>query len=325
MTDPKKMVSTKRHHADVSTGNSKVATTPTIGVISKKNKTDNNNKCFKDDCDGKMSLVVDTVSHVIAEFLSTPSLVAFSGCNKTCMAAIQTEKTARKKRITKMNIRVKELLGLAAGHEQCFIPTRANVIEAENLRKEAKRIIDTDLDWQDRINSDNWMNGDDEFDSSMDRFFENERNLLKSERNLRMLPTCFYLPPDGSEPLRQLEEVHIETARSSVGRIWWAEDLIGDTEEMYGEHPEYYNDPFFKFNVSISQGFAEIVYYHANSLASSSSLLGALRFAAREQVYRAPYSRDCTHYLIDCADECRIETLTERMLLSFCSGYVMAG
>ena len=40
----------------------------------------------------------------------------------------------------KMNIRVKELLGLAAGNGQCFIATRVNVIEAEQLCKEAKRI-----------------------------------------------------------------------------------------------------------------------------------------------------------------------------------------
>ena len=51
-----------------------------------------------------------------------------------------------------MNIRVKELLGLAAGNGQCFIPTRANVIEAEQFCKDAKHIIDTDLDSQDRIN-----------------------------------------------------------------------------------------------------------------------------------------------------------------------------
>lgn len=77
MTSLKKMISTKCHHDDVSTGeNSKVAATTTTGAISKKNKT-NNNK-FKDD--GKISLVVDTASHVIAEFLSTPTLVVFSSC-----------------------------------------------------------------------------------------------------------------------------------------------------------------------------------------------------------------------------------------------------
>jgi hypothetical protein len=301
-SDPNKMVSTKRHHGVVSTGgNSKVAATPTTGMISKKNKT-NNNK-FKDD--GKILLVVDTVSHAIVEFLSTPSLVAFSSCNKICMAAVQNEVTNRKKRI-------KELLGLAAGHGKCFIPTRANVIEAEQLCKEAKRIIYTDLDWQDRINSENWTNGDDEFDSSIDRFFEKERKLLESERDLRMLLMCFYLAPDGSEPLQQLEEDHIETARSSIGRILGAEDLFGGSHE----YPEYYNDPFFKFNVP------EIVDSHANNLASLSALLGALRAVARAQVYRAPYSRDCTRYLIHCADERRRKILEEGMILSFCSGNV---
>ena len=160
-----------------------------------------------------------------------------------------------------MNIRVKELLGLAAGNGQCFIPTRANVIEAEQFCKEAKHIIDTDLDSQDRINSKNWMNGDDEFDSSMDRFFEKERKLLESERDLRMLPMCFYLAPDGSEPLQQLEEDHIETACYSVDRMQGAEDQIRGTHAI--------NDPFFQFK------FAEIVYSHTNNLACSSSLLGA--------------------------------------------------
>ena len=296
MTSPKKMISTKRHHDDESTGeNSKVAATPTKSAISKKNKT-NNNK-FKHD--GKISLVVDTVSHVIAEFLSTPTLVVFSSCNKTCMAAVRTEVTSRKKRITKMNIRVKELLGLAAGIGQCYIPTRANVIEAEQLCKEAKRIIDTDLEWQDRINSDNWMNGDDEFDSSMDRFFEKERKLLESERDLRMLPMCFYLAPDGSEPLQQLEEEIVETARYYVDRIW------GAVGRIRGTHAS--NDPFFTVE------FAEIVYIPANNLACSSTLLGALRVAARAQVY----SRDCTHNLIYCADKCRREILAEIMILSF--------
>ena len=88
------MISTRRHHDDASAGeNSNVAATPTTGAISKKNRT-NNNK-FKDD--GKISLVVDTISHVIAEFLSTPTLVVFSSCHKTCMATVRTEVTNQEK------------------------------------------------------------------------------------------------------------------------------------------------------------------------------------------------------------------------------------
>ena len=86
-----------------------------------------------------------------------------------------------------MNIRVKELLGLAAGIGQCYIPTRANVIEAGQFCKEAKRIIDTDLEWQDRINSDNWMNRDDEFDSSMDRLLKKRESCL----NRNAICVCF--------------------------------------------------------------------------------------------------------------------------------------
>ena len=118
-----------------------------------------------------------------------------------------------------------------------------------------------------------------------------------------MLPMCFYLAPDGSEPLQQLEEDPVETARYYVDRIW------GAVGRIRGTHAS--NDPFFTVE------FAEIVYIPANNLACSSSLLGALRVAARAQVYRAPYSRDCIHNLIHCADECRRKILAERMTLSF--------
>ena len=97
-----------------------------------------------------------------------------------------------------MNVQVKELLG----HGECKRnPTCANVVEAEHLCNEAKRIIDTDLNWQDRINSKDWMSYVLIDDTSVDKYFGEEIKLLKSEKVFWMLPMCFYLALDGSKPL----------------------------------------------------------------------------------------------------------------------------
>lgn len=49
-----------------------------------------------------------------------------------------------------------------------------------------------------------------------------------------------------------------------------AEDLIGAVHEIYGGQPEYYSDPFFKFNVSIAQGFTKVVDVLAHRFVVSS-------------------------------------------------------
>ena len=183
-----------------------------------------------------MTKYVDTTAHLLVEFFPTPSLIFFSCCNKNSMAVVQTEIVNRKGRIAKMNIRVKELLGLTNSYNTdnysefwsrsprtCLLTIRAaphicraNVAEADRICKEAKRIIDTDLNWHNRIISvDFW---DEEYDASMDEYFGRERELLDSYGDLRMLPMLFYFPPDQSEPLQQLNnEEHVKEAQAVVG------------------------------------------------------------------------------------------------------------
>ena len=84
-----------------------------------------------------------------------------------------------------------------------------------------------------------------------------------------------------------------------------------NVHEVYWDHPEYHSDPFFKYGVPLARYFSEIVYNVAYKFASSSILLEALRFVAREFVYRFHNSRDCIHYLIHCADEIRTEIIEE--------------
>jgi hypothetical protein len=175
---------------------------------------------------------VRTVSSVIVQFLSTPNLVAFSGCNKACKSAVQIEVINRKERIAKTNTRVEELLGLTGYNdknadsegqffhnrrENPLLPTRANVLEAECICEVARKIIDTDMNWQHLINSVGWMGGELCL-SSIDKLFEEEREVLKSERDMRILPMNFYHACDGSEPSQNLEERHMNTATNS--RMW---------------------------------------------------------------------------------------------------------
>ena len=76
--------------------------------------------------------------------------------------------------------------------------------------------------------------------------------------------------------------------------------------------------------VWIGTRFAYASYTLLFSTFAAASLLGALRVATTAQVYRAPYSRDCIHNLIHCADECRRKILAERMTLSFWSQGMLA-
>jgi hypothetical protein len=292
MTDPKKIRSAKRQqHGDIAAiaaGNTKVTN-------SKKKKSNNNNN------DVRKIDFVESVSSVIVQFLSTPNLVAFSGCNKACKSAVQVEVMNRKERIAKMNTRVKELLGLTGypdnddSEDQLFhrrlknpfIPTRANVLEAESICEEAKTIIDTDMNWQDLINSVGRMGGE-LYLSSNDKLFKEERELLKSERDLRILPMNFYHDSDGSEPSQNLEEQHITTART----------IIVEYINVY-VRLETRVAPQNLLSASISEYAYQFTY--------SDSSLHALRFAAREQLHccSPSLSRACLHCLIERVEEIR--------------------
>lgn len=240
---------------------------------------------------------------LIVEFLSTPDLVTFRDCSKMCEFIVSREVARRKIRIAKMNNRVRKLLGLDINDKnRILVPTRSDIFEAKNLCEEARHIIDTDLDWHDLINDIYY-----ECNScSDDKNFKKERRLLRSARDLCMLPLCFYMSPcRGVESSRYIEQDELDLARNQVEYVWEEQYHMQNTLEIY--HFEImecdYKDPFYKFDLPGAEFFVGFVDDIAGQFARSPSSLDALRIEGRKFVLNKPETRDYIHFLIHCADQ----------------------
>jgi hypothetical protein len=241
---------------------------------------------------------------LIVEFLSTPDLVSFRDCSKLCEYLVAREVASRKIRIAKMNDRVRKLLGLDINNKnRILVPTRSDILEAKNLCEEARCIIDTDLDWHDLINDTNNEGNS----CSDDKNFKKERRLLRSARDLCMLPSCFYMSPrQGVEPSRYIGQAELDLARNQVEYVWNEQYHMQNTlENYYIEIMECdYEDPFRKFDLPGAEFFVDFVDDVAGQFARSSpSSLDALRIEGRKFVLNKPETRDYIHFLIHCADQ----------------------
>lgn len=265
---------------------------------------------------------IASVFHVVLKFLNTPGLVAVSGCSKTCEALVQEEVSRRKGRIIKLNRRVKELLGSRIIENEnetkenqdknkiqkkslsIIVPTRKDVFEANSLCQEAKLIVDDGFD-----TSYNYINNKNHRNSlcnrrPKDKFFEEERALLRSTSDLNMLPLCFYLPLSGGEASQQLQQDQREKAFRGIELLWEIEDIIQEAYEVFAIDFILRDDyeTYFNFYLPTSLAFAKYIRTVASIFASSPSDLDALRLEGRRFVLRIPNAQDFIHYLIRIAE-----------------------
>ncbi len=254
---------------------------------------------------GSLALA-DFIAPAVVQFLGVRSLVQFGATCESYQDVVQEEVKRRKACIAVFEAEVKSLMGEQPGS----IPLRANVLAARNLVETAKRLIDDEINFHEKLGRME-LRFDDEFHwhdfdwRDFDFFLEERKKFFHEELgSLYILPDCFYFPPGGesSSP----SQTDIARASQTASWIWGAEDHMGSVYEWCMDDPDWYRkdweQPFRKFHLSGADFFTyECMEDAAYALARGS--IDAFRIAARKVFFGAPASRDCLWYTLEKADE----------------------
>lgn len=247
-----------------------------------------------------------------------------TGTNRMLHQLLKPAVQRRKKVFAKIKAQIQHLV--VQQEENLVVPSSTQMEEAFHLQGQAKRLIDSGLDWlHHRFDTFNFYDfdqdgGADEAENpglacphcARDTFFHEERLWLKPHviedlaRGGRLLPKIFFVSEiEEHEGLPQLEptEELVNRAFGAVLRVWHVEDhMQGVHKCLYWEDQNNPDEPLEQFDHTLAQFFKEMTSECVSRLISQ-GLLEAFRVAAREHVWAYPNSLSCLMYAVTIGDE----------------------
>ena len=282
------------------------------------------------------------IAPAVFQYLGIRSLVRCGLVCKQLRLEVRDEVERRKNRVSVIKIEVKRLMGVPSAQRtrydrRCIVqtyehvdddggsissdevqsaPTRADVIAARKLAKEAERLIDDEINFHDKFWNGvgkgwKWVDyakrendffreqrkmflmgpehirsieESNERESNIHEWYDGEREWLDDDfyvqGSLVILPDCFYFPPDGE---------------------WIAPS---DREcEMVAKTYEYISDNLVENNEDIRSGWVIATIQTAASVLAEWGTIDAFRPAARELFVRRPLSLNILTSVLEEADE----------------------